>query len=91
VDAELKALQAILQKALKDNVPETEIRKIHNSIITSFAARAYAVRRITTNKGKKTPGFDNILYTTDEQKYQAVEDLGSFNSSKYRASPVRRV
>jgi len=50
-----------------------------------------AVRRITTNGGRKTAGVDGILYTTAEQKIQAVIELGNFNAGKYRANPVKRV
>jgi hypothetical protein len=46
---------------LKSESNEVVIREIHNEVITSFAARALAIRRVTTNKGGKTPGIDKIL------------------------------
>lgn len=88
---ELKTLQAKLYKAIRDQASKEEVRRIHNAIIQSFAARALAVRRITTNGGRKTAGIDGILYTTAEQKIQAVIELGNFNAGKYRANPVKRV
>ena len=45
----------------KLNKSKQEIAKIHNSIITSFSARAIAVRKVTTNSGKKTPGIDSVI------------------------------
>jgi RNA-directed DNA polymerase len=89
--AELKRLQAKLYEALKNNVNMSEIQRIHNEILTSFGARALAVRRVTSNKGGKTSGIDKVLWTRDEQKYTAIMKLGNQNWSKYKASPVKRV
>jgi len=87
----LKRLQAKLYEALKNNVNMSEIQRIHNEILTSFGARALAVRRVTSNKGGKTSGIDKVLWTRDEQKYTAIMKLGNQNWSKYKASPVKRV
>lgn len=38
-----------------------ELKAIENRIVTSFSARAIAVRKVTSNKGRKTPGIDKIL------------------------------
>lgn len=91
VNSKLKLLQAVLYKALIDGASNSEVRKIHNRILNSFAARAYAIRKITTSKGRKTPGIDGIIYATDEQKYNAVTELKLFNSHTYRAKSVKRV
>jgi hypothetical protein len=51
-----------LYGALKaEKVDWSEIKQIHNEILTSFAARAMAVRRVTTNGGRKTPGPDKEI------------------------------
>lgn len=50
----LKEMQAKLYGALKVGASEREIRAIHNEITTSFLARAIAVRKVITSKGKKT-------------------------------------
>lgn len=67
-----------------------EIDKIHNSITNSFSARAIAVRKVTTNSGKKTPGIDNIIWTSEAQKMEAVEKLRAITNN-YQCRPVRRV
>ncbi len=41
----------------------------------SRSAKLLAVKRVTGNKGAKTPGVDNKLWRTDRQKYAAVQDL----------------
>lgn len=87
---ELKVRQAELYKALKLNKSKQEIAKIHNSIITSFSARAIAVRKVTTNSGKKTPGIDSVIWTTESHKMEAVRRLATITND-YQCSPVRRV
>jgi len=49
-----------------------------------------AVRRVTSNAGRKTAGVDKKLWTTDEQKYKAIEQL-KVRASEYNAKPVKRV
>lgn len=55
---------------------------------TFFAAKAIAVKRVTTNEGKKTPGVDGVLWSTDKAKYEAVLDL---KRNGYKPQPLRRV
>jgi RNA-directed DNA polymerase len=80
-----------LYKAIRDQASKNDILQIHNAIVQSFSARALSVRRVTTNGGRKTAGIDGIVYTTADQKIQAVTDLGNFNASTYIAKPVKRV
>jgi RNA-directed DNA polymerase len=53
----------------------------------SKAAKLLAVYRVTTNRGAKTPGVDNVLWRTDRQKIQAVINLKRHG---YRPRPLRR-
>src|SRR5437867_3089195 len=53
----------------------------------SHSAKLLAVKRVTGNKGAKTPGVDNKLWRTDRQKYAAVQDL---KRRGYRPLPLRR-
>lgn len=57
--------------------------------VNSFAAKAVAVRTVTSNKGKKTAGVDKVLWDTPEKKMKAVKQLKS--DQNYVASPVKRV
>ena len=54
----------------------------------SRAARLLAVWRVTTNRGAKTPGVDNVLWRTDRQKFQAADNLKRHG---YRPKPLRRL
>jgi RNA-directed DNA polymerase len=53
----------------------------------SRSAKLLAVKRVTENKGAKTPGVDNKLWRTDKQKYAAVQNL---KRRGYRPLPLRR-
>jgi len=54
----------------------------------SRAAKLWAVRKVTTNRGAKTPGVDNIIWRTDRQKLQAADNLKRHG---YRTQPLRRI
>jgi retron-type reverse transcriptase len=60
-NTKLLALQAKLYNALKLNDNEKLIKQIHNEILMSFACRALAVRKVTTNNGGNTAGVDGKL------------------------------
>jgi RNA-directed DNA polymerase len=53
----------------------------------SRSAKSLAVKRVTENKGAKTPGVDNVIWRTDRQKYAAVQNL---KRRGYRPLPLRR-
>ena len=53
----------------------------------SRSAKLLAVHRVTTNRGAKTPGVDNIVWRTDRQKLQAAFNLKRHG---YRPRPLRR-
>lgn len=53
----------------------------------SFSGKALAVRRVTENQGKKTPGVDKV-WGTPEKKENAVDELRRHG---HKARPLRRV
>jgi RNA-directed DNA polymerase len=53
----------------------------------SRSAKLLAVKRVTENRGAKTPGVDNVVWRTDRQKYAAVQNL---KRRSYRPLPLRR-
>ena len=53
----------------------------------SRAAKLLAVHRVTTNRGAKTPGVDNVIWRTDRQKLHAAINLKRHG---YRPKPLRR-
>ena len=54
----------------------------------SFHAKVLAVKRVTSNQGKKTPGIDGILWKGNKAKTQAVLRLRRHG---YTPLPLRRI
>jgi len=65
-----------------------KVKRLQYLLVHSFSAKAYAVRKVTTNKGKNTPGVDKKLWSTSASKMKAVLSLTDIN---YKAKPLRRV
>ena len=64
------------------------VKRLQYLMTNSFYAKALAVKRVTTNKGKNTPGIDGVLWKTNEEKVKAVAEL---NCQTYHAKPLKRV
>lgn len=54
----------------------------------SKAAKFLAVKRVSQNKGSKTPGIDGIIWNTDARCMAAVNQL---SRKGYKAKPLRRI
>ena len=54
----------------------------------SFSGKALAVRRVTENQGKMTPGVDQAIWDTPEKRTAALQTL---KSKGYQPQPLRRV
>jgi RNA-directed DNA polymerase len=54
----------------------------------SFSGRALAVKRVTDNRGKRTPGVDGVTWSTPGAKLAAVSSL---RRRGYVPSPLRRI
>ena len=65
-----------------------QVRALQRLRTHSCSAKILAVKRVTENRGKWTPGVDGVLWETPEHKAQAVTTLGQ---QGYRTLPVRRV
>lgn len=65
-----------------------KVRALQRLLTRSISAKALAVRRVTENRGRKTPGVDGQTWSTPDDKWQAVESLGN---TGYRPLPLRRV
>ena len=54
----------------------------------SHTAKLLAVHRVTTNRGAKTPGVDNVIWRTGKQKLHAAFNLKRHG---YIPQPLRRL
>ena len=80
-------LQARIVKATQEG-KKGKVRSLQWLLIHSFSAKALAVRRVTENRGKNTPGIDGQRWSTPQAKIQAISQL---QRRGYRPQPARRV
>src|SRR5205807_3348636 len=64
------------------------VRALQRLLTHSYSGKVLAVRRVTENNGKKTPGVDQMIWKTPEDKTRAVHAL---KSRGYQSQPLRRV
>lgn len=83
----VKKLQRRIAKAQQSGETD-KVKVLQHKLIHSFYAKALAVKTVTTNRGKKTPGVDNILWKTPEDKFQAIFNL---KRREYNPKPLKRV
>jgi len=51
------------------------VKRLQYLMTNSFYAKALAVKRVATNKGKNTPGIDGAVWKTNEEKVKAILNL----------------
>lgn len=84
---EVRRLQMRIAKAAKEE-NYGKVKALQWILTHSFYAKALAVKRVTSNKGKNTPGVDGVLWKTARVKMQAVLSLRQHG---YKAQPLRRI
>lgn len=87
VEKKVNRLQVRIAKATA-NKKWNEVKRLQYLLTHSYHAKLLAVRRVTTNKGKKTPGVDGELWLTPASKMRAAHNL---TDKGYKARPLRRV
>ena len=69
-NAYVKKLQMRIVKAHQQG-RTGKVKSLQWLLTHSFYGRALAVKRVTSNKGKKTAGVDKILWSTPKLKYES--------------------
>ena len=64
------------------------VKRLNYLLTHSHQAKLLAVRVVTQNRGKRTPGVDGELWHTASDKMRAVLSL---TDRRYRAQPLRRI
>ncbi len=64
------------------------VRRLQSLLTRSTSAKVLAVKRVTENQGRKTPGVDGQTWSTPEDKWHAAHNL---RSKGYRPAPLRRI
>lgn len=86
VHAEVYKLQMRIAKAVRNN-EHGKIRCLQRILICSFFARVLAVKRVSSNKGARTPGIDGVVWLSPAQKMRGALSL---KCKGYKAQPLRR-
>lgn len=84
---EVRRLQMRIAKAVQAG-DYGRVKALQWTLTHSFYAKALAVKRVTSNQGKNTPGVDGILWKTAKDKMQAILSLRQHG---YKAQPLRRM
>lgn len=83
----VRGMQVRIAKAAREN-DWRRIKCLQRLLTRSFCGKALAVRRVTENQGKRTPGVDGELWTTPKAKRHAIDRL---SRKGYKPLPLRRV
>lgn len=84
---QVRRLQTRIVKATQES-RWGKVKALQWLLTHSFSGKAIAVKRVTENQGKKTPGVDGTTWSTPEAKFQAVLSL---KRQGYKALPLKRV
>ena len=87
IHCNVRRLQVRIVQATKAN-RWGRVRALQRLLTHSYSGKVLAVRRVTENNGKKTPGVDQEIWDTPEKKTQAVHAL---KRRGYQSQPLRRV
>lgn len=83
----VRRLQVRIAKAVREG-RWGKVQVLQRILTRSRFARLLAVRRVTTNKGKRTPGVDRVIWNTPRKKIRAVMSL---RRRGYNPLPLRRI
>src|SRR5215213_4044798 len=83
----VRRLQARIVQATKEG-RWGKVKALQRLLTHSFSAKALAVKRVTENQGKRTPGVDKSIWDTPLKKATAIRML---RQRGYRSRPLRRI
>jgi RNA-directed DNA polymerase len=63
------------------------VNKLSRLLTRSFYAKLLSIRKVTTNKGSRTPGIDGIIWSSPADKMRSALQL---TNKGYRAKPLTR-
>jgi len=86
-EEQVRRLQLRIAKAIKIG-RYAKAKALQWLLTHSFFAKILAIKRVTQNTGRRTPGIDRVIWKTDRQKTTAVHEL---RRKGYKAQPLRRI
>jgi RNA-directed DNA polymerase len=86
-EQKVRRLQARIVKATQEG-RHNKVKALQWLLTHSFSGRALAVKRVTHNKGKNTPGVDGAIWSKPASRYKAIDTL---RRRGYQPQPLPRV
>jgi len=80
-------LQVRIAKATQEG-RWNKVKALQHLLTRSYSAKVLAVKRVTSNSGKRTPGVDGRIWSTPASKMSAV---AAIQHRGYRPKPLRRI
>jgi RNA-directed DNA polymerase len=87
VHQNVRRLQARIVKATQEG-RWGKVKALQRLLTRSFSGKALAVKRVTENQGKRTPGVDGKTWLTPASKMVGLQSLRQHG---YKAQPLRRL
>jgi RNA-directed DNA polymerase len=87
VNHNVRRLQVRIAKATQEK-RWGKVKALQRLLTHSFSGKALAVRRVTENQGKNSPGVDQVVWNTPQKKLNGVYSL---RQRDYHPQPLRRV
>ena len=87
IEAEVKRLQMRIAKAVREG-RWGKAQALQRLLTRSYSGKMLAVKRVTENSGKRTPGVDGRTWLTPAGRWKGMLSL---RHRDYRAMPLRRV
>lgn len=83
----VRRLQTRIAKAIREG-DWRGAKRLQKLLTRTTSAKALAVRRVTENQGRRTPGVDGETWSAPDSKWKAVQSL---YTTGYKPKPLRRV
>jgi RNA-directed DNA polymerase len=87
IEKHVRRLQMRIAKAVQEK-KWNKVKTLQHLLSNSFYAKLLAVKRVTSNKGKNTPGVDGVLWKNAIAKWRATFSL---RKRGYKSQPLRRI
>src|SRR5215469_5614066 len=87
IEASVRRLQVRIAKAVREG-RWGKAKALQRLLTRSHSGKMLAVKRVTENRGKETPGVDGKTWPSPASKWKGMESL---QHRGYRTLPLRRV
>jgi hypothetical protein len=86
----VRRLQARIVKATQEG-RWNRVKALQRLLTHSYSAKVLAVKRVTENEGKRTPGVDGEVWDTSQKKARAVRTVVSHHDADKSAMLAGRI